>query len=185
MIRGSGAPVRPRRRTRRGAFAAFALLVPALLLGAGPDGSGRTVSLAGTEPGQRLDVTLVRVVDPADPAGPGGPAPDASTRLVAARFRLENTGSAAYRDSPAPSAHLLDADGQRFAGLTTATTAGGPFPDTVDLVPGAMADGYVTFRLPRAAAPAALQFALNGGLADDVGQWSLPAPQQSEPEPRT
>ncbi|MBT2477676.1 DUF4352 domain-containing protein [Streptomyces sp. ISL-94] len=165
----------PRRRPerRRAALAALVLLIPALL-GAAPAGSGETVSLSGTEPGQRLDVTLVRVVDPALPADPAGPAPDASTRLVAVRFRLENTGTAVYKDSPAPAAHLLDTSGQRFAGLNTATTAGNSFPDTVTLSPGGAADGHVTFRLPEGAVPAAVQFALNGGLADDVGQWSLP-----------
>ncbi|MFJ4775849.1 DUF4352 domain-containing protein [Streptomyces sp. NPDC088762] len=144
-----------------------------MLLGAAPGGAGETVSLSGTEPGQRLDVTLVRVVDPAAPAGAEGPAPDASTRLVAVQFSLENTGTAVYKDSPAPAAHLLNTSGQRFAGLNTATTAGDPFPDTVTLDPGGTADGHVAFRLPEDAVPEAVQFALNGGLADDVGQWSL------------
>ncbi|MFG2981954.1 hypothetical protein ACGFYQ_11970 [Streptomyces sp. NPDC048258] len=171
---GGRAPARvPRRPRLRGALATVALLGP-LLLGAGPDGSGETVSLAGNEPGQRLDVTLVRVVDPASPADPEGPAADASTRLLAARFRLENTGTVEYNDSPAPAAHLLDTAGKRFAGLNTATTAGPSFPDTVTLGPGGSAEGFVTFRLPKDAGPAAVQFALNGGLADDVGQWSLP-----------
>ncbi|MFC9292699.1 DUF4352 domain-containing protein [Streptomyces sp. NPDC057011] len=160
------------RHARRASLAALALLLPALL-GAGPGGSGETVSLSGAEPGQRLDVTLVRVVDPAAPAGPEGPAPDASTRLVAVRLRLENTGTAVYKDSPAPSAHLLDASGQRFTGLNTATTAGDSFPDTVTLSPGGTVDGHVTFRIPEDAVPTAVQFALNGGLADDVGHWSL------------
>ncbi|MFD9411140.1 DUF4352 domain-containing protein [Streptomyces sp. NPDC059989] len=159
---------------RRTCLAAVAALLVPALLGAAPGGSGETVSLSGTEPGQRLDVTLVRVVDPADPAGPEGPAPDASTRLVAVQLRLENTGTAVYKDSPAPAAHLLDTSGQRFTGLNTATTAGDSFPDTVTLSPGGAADGHVTFRLPEDSVPAAVQFALNGGLADDVGQWSLP-----------
>ncbi|MFG2874895.1 hypothetical protein ACGFYU_07765 [Streptomyces sp. NPDC048337] len=163
----------PRRHhARRASLAALVLLVPALPAAAAA-GSGETISLSGNEPGQRLDVTLVRVVDPATPADPEGPAPDTSTRLVAVRLRLENTGTAVYKDSPAPSAHLLDASGQRFAGLNTATTAGDSFPDTVMLSPGGTAEGHVTFRLPEHAVPAAVQFALNGGLADDVGHWSL------------
>lgn len=159
---------------RRAALAlACALLGPALL-GAAPGGSGETISLAGNEPGQQLDVTLVQVVDPASPADPQGPAPDASTRLLAVELRLENTGTAVYKDSPAPAAHMLDTAGKRFAGLNSPTTAGASFPDTVTLSPGGSAEGFVTFRIPKDAAPAAVQFALNGGLADDVGQWSLP-----------
>ncbi|MEU9143791.1 hypothetical protein [Streptomyces sp. NPDC048349] len=172
MIGGPAGTPMPRRRLR-GALAALALLGPALL-GAAPGGPGdETVSLAGNEPGQRLDVTLVRVVDPATPADPQGPAPDASTRLLAVRFRLENTGTAVYKDSPAPAAHLLDTAGKRFSGLNNPTAAGASFPDTVTLDPGGSAEGFVTFRLPQDAVAAAVQFALNGGLADDVGQWSL------------
>ncbi|WP_404953028.1 hypothetical protein [Streptomyces sp. 147326] len=177
---------------------ALALLAPALL-GAAPGGSGETISLAGNEPGQRLDVTLTQVVDPASPADPEPepepvpnpepdpelaptPPPGGSDRLVAARFRLENTGTAVYRDSPAPSAHLLDSNGQRFTGLNVPTTAGPNFPDTVTLDPGGTTEGFITFRLPEDAGLAAVQFALNGGLADDVGQWSLP--QDPRPDSR-
>ncbi|WP_405816281.1 MULTISPECIES: hypothetical protein [unclassified Streptomyces] len=154
----------------RGPLLALALLAPALL-GAAPDGSGETISLAGNEPGLRLDVTLTRVVDPASPTGPESTGGD---RLVATRFSLENTGTAVYEDSPAPSAHLLDTTGRRFTGTDTATTAGPGFPRTVALGPGASAEGFITFRIPVGAEPAAVQFALDTGLADDVGHWSLP-----------
>jgi hypothetical protein len=153
-------------------LAALVLTVPGLL-GAGPDGSGETIGLAGNAPGEHLDVTLVQVVDPATP-GTGAPA--GADRLVAVRFRLENTGSARYEDSPAASAHLLDSGGRRFDALTGAdavTTAGESFPGTVTLDPGSTSTGFVTFRLTEESPPAAVQFALNGGLADDVGQWSL------------
>ncbi|MFD9476510.1 hypothetical protein [Streptomyces nojiriensis] len=156
----------------RGSLLALALLAPALL-GAAPDGSGETISLTGNGPGRRLDVTLTQVVDPASPAGPE---PTGTDRLVATRFRLENTGTAVYQDSPAPAAHLLDTAGQRFTGDDTPTTAGPVFPETVTLDPGGTAEGFITFRLPADAEPAAVQFALDTGLADDVGQWSLPLP---------
>ncbi|MGZ9935493.1 DUF4352 domain-containing protein [Streptomyces sp. NC-S4] len=157
----------------RGALLALALLAPTLL-GAAPGGSGETISLAGNGPGQRLDVTLAQVVDPAVPAGPE---PTGSDRLVATRFRLENTGTAVYEDSPARAAHLLDTAGQRFTGDDVPTTAGPAFPGTVALEPGGTAEGFITFRIPADAEPAAVQFALNGGLADDVGHWSLPLPR--------
>ncbi|MFD7258622.1 hypothetical protein [Streptomyces sp. NPDC059874] len=154
----------------RAAPAALVLALP-LLLGAGPGGSGETIPLTGREPGERLDVTLTRLVDPADATAAAAATVD--NRLVAVRFRLENTGSVVYKDSPASCAHLLDADGRRFAGLNTDTTAGAAFPETVTLDPGGTTEGFVTFHLPDDAALAAVQFALNGGLADDVGQWSL------------
>uniref|UniRef100_A0AAU2K039 DUF4352 domain-containing protein n=1 Tax=Streptomyces sp. NBC_00049 TaxID=2903617 RepID=A0AAU2K039_9ACTN len=179
MPRGRGTGAR-----LRAALAVGALLVPALLGVAAPRGSGETISLSGNEPGQRLDVTLTRVVDPAGPAGPAlagrslprsaGPVPTGSERLVAVGFRLENTGTAVYVDEPAAAAHLVDTSGRRFTGVDAPTTAGPAFPGTVTLDPGASAEGFVAFRIPADAGPAAVQFALNGGLADDVGQWSLP-----------
>lgn len=159
------------RRTGRGGRTARLLLAPlvaALLLGAGPDGSGETVPLDGDRPGEHLDVTLTRVVDPAGPA----PAPGAD-RLVAVGLRLENTGTVPYEDSPAPAAHLLGTDGERFTGLSGATDVGPALPDTVTLGPGRSASGYVVFRVPQEADLAAVQFALDAGLGDDVAQWSL------------
>ncbi|AYV31417.1 hypothetical protein EES41_32270 [Streptomyces sp. ADI95-16] len=150
----------------RATLAALVLLGPALL-GAARGGSGETVPLSGGLPGERLDVTLVRVVDPASAA------PDDADRLVAVQLRLENTGSAVYKDSPASCAHLLDTAGRRFAGLNASVPAGPAFPETVTLDPGGTTAGFVTFRLPKDAGLAAVQFALNGGLAEDVGQWSL------------
>lgn len=150
------------------ALAAALLLGPAHPAAAGPDASGETVSLTGSTPGARLDVTLTQVADPA------GPAPGDAERLVSVRLRLENTGTAGYEDSPAASTHLLDCEGRRFTGLHVSTEAGAAFPATVSLEPGSTASGFVTFRLPKDAGLAAVQFALDGGLANDVGQWSLP-----------
>ncbi|WP_405977328.1 DUF4352 domain-containing protein [Streptomyces sp. NBC_00158] len=140
-------------------------LLVLLLVGAGPDGSGETVSLDGDRPGERLDVTLTRVVDPAGREG--------GDRLVAVELRLENTGTVPYEDSPAPASHLLDSEGQRFTGTGAATGAGPSLPETVTLEPGSSASGFVTFRVPEGAALAAVQFALEAGLGDDVGHWSL------------
>lgn len=155
---------RPGRLGRRARPLSAALLA-VLLLGAGPGGSGETVPLNGNRPGERLDVTLTRVVDPAGSAG--------ADRLVAVELRLENTGSVQYRDAPAAAAHLLDSEGQRFTGQAGDSQAGAALPDSVSLEPGAEVTGFVTFRVPQQAGLAAVQFALDAGLGDDVGQWSL------------
>ncbi|MEU3912924.1 hypothetical protein [Streptomyces sp. NPDC029721] len=168
MRHGSHTGDRGPRRAGRTARVLLAPLLVALLLGAGTDGSGETVSLDGDRPGERLDVTLTRVVDPAGPEPASG-----GDRLVAVELRLENTGTVPYEDSPAPAAHLLDTTGRRFTGLSAPTDAGPPLPGTVTLAPGRSAAGYVVFRLPREARPAAVQFALDAGLGDDVAHWSL------------
>ncbi|MDA5280769.1 hypothetical protein [Streptomyces sp. Isolate_45] len=161
---------RPRRRALlpRLLCAPFALI----LLAAEPGGSGETIPLDGQRSGARLDVTLTRVVDPAVPATDG--TGTGAERLVSVTLRLENTGTVPYEDSPAPATHLLDTDGRRFTGTDEPTPAGAGFPAPLVLAPGDSADGSVTFRLPSDARPAAVQFALDAGLADDVGHWGLP-----------
>ncbi|MFD5142147.1 hypothetical protein [Streptomyces sp. NPDC058401] len=189
---GRPGPAERRRPRTLAALSALTVLTAALLIGPappvsgagpGPDASGQTVSLTGSAPGERLDVTLTRVADPADPADastPAGPSPGGADRLVSVELRLENTGTAVYEDSPAAATHLLDSEGHRFAGLGSSTEAGSKaeagaaFPGTVTLDPGSAATGSVVFRLPRGAGLAAVQFALDGGLGDDVAQWSLP-----------
>ncbi|MFI5762494.1 hypothetical protein ACIA8F_16315 [Streptomyces sp. NPDC051563] len=179
--RGPAGWRRPRTLAALSVLSAFtaALLVgaapPESGAGRGPDTSGETVSLTGSGPGERLNVTLTRVSDPVDPAGPalGG-----ADRLVSVELRLKNTGTAVYEDSPAAATHLLDSGGHRFAGLDASTEAGAhgaaAFPGTLTLDPGSAAAGSVVFRLPKGAGLAAVQFALEGGLGDDVAQWSLP-----------
>ena len=150
-------------------------LFPLLLVAAGPGGgSGETIPLDGNRPGARLDVTLTRVVDPAAPAAAGTIADGGAEELVSVALRLENTGTVPYEDSPAPATHLLDAGGHRFTGTDEWTTAGRAFPTSLALAPGDSTDDFVTFRLPSDARPAAVQFALDAGLSDDVGHWSLP-----------
>ncbi|MFI5859858.1 hypothetical protein [Streptomyces sp. NPDC051546] len=184
--RGPAGRRRPRTLAALSVLSVLSAFTAALLVGAapsesgagpGPDTSGETVSLTGSGPGERLDVTLTRVSDPADPAGPalGG-----ADRLVSVELRLKNTGTAVYEDSPAAAAHLLDSGGHRFAGLDASTEAGAhhahgaaAFPGTLTLDPGSAAAGSVVFRLPKGAGLAAVQFALEGGLGDDVAQWSL------------
>ncbi|MFI5979671.1 DUF4352 domain-containing protein [Streptomyces sp. NPDC051555] len=139
-------------------------------LPAGP--TGETISLRGNGPGELLDVTLVAVTDPATPRT-ADPARDPAQRLVSVEFRLVNTGTAAYTDAPRDGSYLLDLGGKRYSGVARATTAGTEFPDGHSLAPGDRTTGSVTFELPRDARPSAVQFALNGGTADDIGQWPL------------
>ncbi|MEV0537623.1 hypothetical protein [Kitasatospora sp. NPDC050463] len=71
-----------------------------------------------------MDVTVVKVVDPAS-ATDTFSSPKAGMRLVAVQFRLGNTGTAVYDDSPSSGARLADSQGQQFnASITTNTTAG-------------------------------------------------------------
>ncbi|WP_330333963.1 DUF4352 domain-containing protein [Streptomyces sp. NBC_00536] len=164
------------------ALTAAALLGPALGTGAAATASagptrqagptGQTIELRGNRPGELLDVTLLAVTDPATPRA-AYPQQDPAGRLVAVEFRLANTGTARYADTPRSGSYLLDLGGARHSSVAAATTAGDGFPDGHTLAPGDSATGWVTFELPKQARLAAVQFALNDGSADDIGQWNL------------
>ncbi|GGV05294.1 DUF4352 domain-containing protein [Streptomyces spectabilis] len=134
---------------------------------------GSTLSLTGIRSGERLDVTALKVVDPAANANAYF-GPDPGNRFVAVQFRLENTGDGPYKDSPANGAELVDTDGQRFSASWVAETTAGPsFPGSVSISPGDTALGYVTFELPRTAQPEKVQFTMDSGFSDDVGEWDV------------
>ncbi|MFK4071563.1 DUF4352 domain-containing protein [Streptomyces sp. NPDC029674] len=143
-------------------------------------GIGSTLSLTGISGGERLDVTAVKVVDPARTTNEFL-APDPGNRYVAVQFRLENTGTAPYKDSPTNGAALVDTDGQRFdAELVAETNAGASFPAIVSISPDDTALGFITFELPTDARPEQLQFSMNSGFSDDVGEWSLTKSPKAE-----
>ncbi|TGB16005.1 DUF4352 domain-containing protein [Streptomyces sp. MZ04] len=139
-------------------------------------GIGATLSLEGNTRGERLDVTVLKVVDPAHTANQIF-APEPGNRYVAVQFQLKNTGDAPYKDSPGNGAVLVDADGQHFdSALFAKTTAGPSFPGSVSISPGDTARGVITFELPDSAKPVQVQFAMNSGFSDDVGEWTLLPP---------
>jgi hypothetical protein len=91
---------------------------------------GDVLDLKGLEDGEALAVTVVRVVDPAR-AEDEYSTPDAGKRFVAVQFRLKNTGTAVYSDSPGNGARLVDAQGQQFDSTYEGTAAGPGFPGSV------------------------------------------------------
>ena len=138
-----------------------------------PAAVGHTLSLTGINSGEKVDVTVVKVVDPASGTGISSPPP--GKRLVAVQFRLHNTGSATYNDTPANGAKVVDTKGQGFDSAIADTTSAGPnFPATTTISPGGKALGFVVFEVPTGSKIAMVQFALNSGISTDVGQWKVP-----------
>jgi hypothetical protein len=68
-------------------------------------------------------VTVTKIVDPTR-AESGFLAPEPDERLVAVQFRLENTGSETYTDSPQNGAAVVDQEDQRFEASYVPATAG-------------------------------------------------------------
>ncbi|RKE17409.1 DUF4352 domain-containing protein [Streptomyces sp. TLI_171] len=132
---------------------------------------GGTVVLRGSDGSDTADVTAVRIVDPAWPKDQFvSPAP--GMRYVAVQFRLRNTGTEPFNDTPGSGAQLIDTTGQRFSSTYADTAAGPSFTGSVAIAPGDTALGYVAFEIPLTSKVAKVQFALDNGFSDDLGQWT-------------
>lgn len=129
---------------------------------------GSTIALEGSG-GLKVDVSLVKVVDPAG-LGESGPT---MGRFVALQLRLTNSGRVRYSDTPADGATLIDAEGQQYTAALIDTAVGTGFGDGIDLDPGGSFLGFLTFDVPSGAVLAKLQLTLDSGPADNTGEWSL------------
>ncbi|WP_377269683.1 DUF4352 domain-containing protein [Peterkaempfera sp. SMS 1(5)a] len=131
---------------------------------------GDTISLKGMD--TKADVTVLKVVD--NPKGADEfTTPESGKRFVSVQFRIRNTGSKAYNDTPSNGAKILDTEGQGFDSSLSDTAAGPAFPADVTIAPGGTAKGFITFEVPKAAKLDKLQFGLDSGFADQTGQWNL------------
>lgn len=129
---------------------------------------GGPVSLTALS-GQPVSVTLLSLADPAEPENPSLQ-PEEGKRFVAAEFRLENTGSEPYDDTPSNgvavigttdaewSANLFDPVQPGFGSLTVA--------------PGESRTAWITFEVPADANLKAVRFATDSGFGSDT-EWSL------------
>ncbi|MGW7452474.1 DUF4352 domain-containing protein [Streptomyces sp. NPDC054787] len=134
---------------------------------------GATIDLTGLKDGEKLAVTLVKLVDPAQPKNPYL-TPEAGARFVAVQFRLKNTGTDVYHDSPGNGAKLVDTQGQQFDATYGGTTAGPEFPGSITVAPGDTALGFITFDVPSASEIVKVQFTMNSGFSRNTGQWNVP-----------
>jgi hypothetical protein len=162
-----------RRRTAPLLTCLLAVSALAFVPAGGEGDVGDTLSLTGFDPGEKLDVAVTKVVDPAQPAG-SFTTPDAGERFVAVQFRLKNTGNGVYNGSPTGESTVLDQQGQGFNTSYDETAAGPSFPSSVTIKPGKTALGFITFEVPNASRIVTVQYAMNSGLSDDVGEWSIP-----------
>ncbi|MEU6595160.1 DUF4352 domain-containing protein [Streptomyces sp. NPDC046881] len=133
---------------------------------------GDTIALKGMEDGSKLDVTVVKVADPAK-SGDEFTTPESGNRFVGVQFKLVNTGTAAYADSPGNGAQITDADGQQFQSTFADITAGPSMSSDVKLKPGGKALGWIVFEVPKGSKTATVQFTMDSGMANQTGEWKL------------
>jgi hypothetical protein len=135
---------------------------------------GSAISLTGLYGGERMSVTVTKVISSARPADQGS-APSAGDRLYAVQFRLDDTGTTTYSDVPSDEAVVVDSAGQSYQSSDGIAAGCQAFPMTEFIAAGSAGLGCVTFDLPTAAKIVAAQFTLDSGAGPQAGQWTLPS----------
>ncbi|MFE2107223.1 DUF4352 domain-containing protein [Kitasatospora sp. NPDC059463] len=134
---------------------------------------GDTIALKGTlEKGNTADVTAVKVVDPAASTNEYLTAADGK-HYVAVQFQIKATGSKAYSEAPWSSAKVIDDQGQAYGPTLADTKAGPSFQTPTNIAAGETGKGFVVFEVPNGTKLDKVQFSLDNGFADQVGQWKI------------
>jgi len=134
-------------------------------------GVGSTIVLKGEKDGDVLEVTLVKVVDPAKSTNEYI-TPDAGKRYVAVQLRIVNKGSAVYSDDPQMETKAKDALGESFDIDFADTTAGVSMDSGLNLAPGDTALGFLTFQVPTGQKITQVQYS-SGLFGGSVAQWMV------------
>jgi hypothetical protein len=135
-------------------------------------GLGDAIDLAGNSSGEKIRVTLVKIVDPAHSTD-GFSTPAAGSRYVGVQVRILNTGTVAYTDSPDNDVKAMNAAGEAFTPvIVLSTDAGQPFPAGMSVAPGGVALGVVIVQVPVAVKAVGVQYTMDSGFGN-TGQWLL------------
>jgi hypothetical protein len=133
---------------------------------------GSTITLTGNNSGEKMAVTVTKIVSHAQPADQFS-TPDPGKRFYAVQFRLANTGSAAYSDSPSNGAAVVDSAGQSYQATIGDVTGCESFPGTENIAAGDKGLGCVVFQVPDEAKITKVQFTLDSGFGPATGQWDV------------
>ncbi|CAN3982453.1 DUF4352 domain-containing protein [Kitasatospora purpeofusca] len=134
---------------------------------------GDTIALKGTlEKGNTADVTALKVVDPAQSSNEYLHAEDGK-HYVAVQFQIKPTGAKAYSEAPWSAAKVVDDQGQAYGPTLAETKAGPSFQTPTNIASGETGKGFVVFEVPNGTKLDKVQFSLDNGFADQVGQWKL------------
>jgi hypothetical protein len=133
---------------------------------------GSSITLVGNNNGEQMAVTVTKVITNAQPNTEFDSAP-AGDRLYAVQFRLADTGSAAYSDSPSNGAAVVDSTGQSYQAGVETVTGCQSFPGTENIAPGASGLGCIVFEVAKSAKITEVQFTLDSGFGPQTGQWDV------------
>lgn len=133
---------------------------------------GDTITINGANEGNRLDATVVKIVDPAA-TGNEFSTPKPGYRFVAVQWRIANTGVRSIDVGPMSGSAVIDADGQQFGASYQETTAGPLYPSSATIPAGSSRLGFVMYELPSASTIQEIQFDPSMGMGSQVGQWTV------------
>ncbi|NRQ40852.1 DUF4352 domain-containing protein, partial [Nonomuraea sp. NN258] len=144
--------------------------------GSGPGsdakGLGATFTLRGLKAGEKMAVTLDKVIPTAEPISKFN-APLAGRRYMAVQLTMTNKGAELYDDAPGSAATVLDGEGQQYRGTFLEVKDGPPLGKFTTIPVGQTRKGLIVFEVPEAAQMVELRFALNNGYAEERGEWRL------------
>lgn len=135
-------------------------------------GIGSAITLSGNSSGEQVAVTVTKVVNSAQPSDEFNTAP-AGDRLYAVQFRLRDSGSAAYSDSPSNGAAVVDSAGQSYQSGFETVAGCQSFPGSENIASGASGLGCIVFEVPESAKITEVQFTLDSGFGPQTGQWNV------------
>lgn len=133
--------------------------------------TGDTVDLTGSG-GVHVQVTLVKVVDPAKPTN--AYTPDSGKRFIAAQLRILNVGTKTYDTDPLVGMRAQDAAGETFDAsiVPVETTVGQQMDSGLTLAPGDKALGVIVFEVPASVKLSTMQYLVDG-FGGNTAQWTL------------
>ena len=130
------------------------------------------ITLTGNSSGEKMAVAVTKIISHAPPASDLD-APLSGKRLYAVQFRLDDTGSAAYSDSPSNGAAVVDSAGQSYQSSFESAARCESFPGSENIAAGDKGLGCIVFEVPVEAKITKVQFTLDSGLGPQTGQWAV------------
>jgi hypothetical protein len=133
---------------------------------------GATITLSGNSAGGQMAVTVTEVFR--DPQAVSEfDTPQQGDRLYAVQFRLGDTGSIAYSDSPSNGAVVIDSAGQSYQSSLDSVAECESFPGTENIAVGSSGLGCIVFEVPTTVKITLVQFTLDSGMGPQTGQWDI------------
>nr|WP_134006433.1 hypothetical protein [Streptomyces sp. 846.5] len=137
------------------------------------DHDGRPTHAVGKD-GEKLTVTLLRMVDPACAVG-GSSLLFRGQKYVALELRLTNDGNTPFDDSASNCTWGWTNTRQQAGSYVYPTITAGPLIDrsAQNLPPGHTTTGYIVMAIPIGAHLTRVEFTPDSGFAEVTGEWQI------------